>query len=94
MLGQHIEQFLVLTPRLIQRHLDQRWLRAIDLVECGEQSVKCLRCGGERFTHVCVRTGDIDLHHCGTAGGTAHGDAVILDAFVQIAALVVVGAGD
>lgn len=71
-LGQHIEQFLVLAPRLVQRHLDQRGLRAVDLVERRKQTVERFRSRGERFADVRVRAGDVDLHHRGAAGGAAH----------------------
>ena len=71
-LGQHIEQLLVLAPRLVQRHLDQRGLRAVDLVERRKQTVERFRSRGERFADVRVRAGDVDLHHRGAAGGAAH----------------------
>ena len=92
--GQYVEEFLELRPRLVERHLDERGLRAFDSVERGEQLVEILGGLGERLAHGGVRAGDVHLDHRGAAGGTLHGDAVVFDAFVQIAHLVVVRACD
>ena len=94
MLGQYVQQILEFRPRLVQRHLDERWLRTVDLVELGEQLVERFRAFVERFARHRVRAGDVHFDHGGAAGRAAHRNAVILDAFVQISGLAVVRAGD
>ena len=94
MFGKHVKQILELFPGLIQRHLHQRGLWTFDLVEFGEQLVERFRALIERFAGHRVRAGDVHFDHGGATGRAAHRNAVILDAFVQIAGLIVIRTRD
>ena len=94
MLGQHGQQVAELLPALVQRHLDQRGLRAVHRVQHREQAVEVLGAFGERLAGAGVGAGDVDLHHGAASGRPFQRDAVVLDAFVDVPGQVVIGAGD
>ena len=93
MFRQHVKQLAEFGPRLIQRHLDEHRLRAVDLVQRAEQPVEVFRLA-ERFADIGVRAGDVDFNHRRVPGRPAHRRAVVFDAFIDVSAQFVVRSCD
>ena len=89
MFSEHVKQFAVFGPCLVQRHFDEYRLRVFDCIQCGEQAVEVVRFA-ERFADMRVGAGDVDFDHRGSSCGPTHGGAVVFDTFVDVAAQLVV----